>query len=178
MLVEICLRFAVAPVPSVAQEPALGGLDQHAMRDLVADFEQVDDGEVVGLVLLAPKDRQPHFLHRSVAAACCEADGGGGAACWGVWAHTDAEQMTRAANAQPNARRPISARCVVCRQSMDTSHADCDFSEFPGIRQFPGPRAPLRVRSYGVARTTIARLATSAVEATAVMRLGRTDYRS
>ena len=66
MLVEIFQRFAVAPVAPVAQEPALGGLDQHAMRHPVADFEQVDDGEVVGLVLLAPQDRQPHLVHRSV----------------------------------------------------------------------------------------------------------------
>jgi hypothetical protein len=32
------------------------------------------------------------------------------------------------------------------------------FQDFPGIRQFPGPRASLLARTYGVAHTTIARL--------------------
>src|SRR5258706_9167377 len=67
MPVKISWGFAVTPVPPITQEPALGGLDQHAMRHFVADFEQVDDSEVVGLILLAATDRQPDFVHRSCA---------------------------------------------------------------------------------------------------------------
>ena len=52
---------------------------------------------------------------------------------------------------------------------MDTSQADYDFSGFPGIRQFPGPRASLLARTSGVAHTMIARLTTSAVERAAVV---------
>jgi hypothetical protein len=49
---------------------------------------------------------------------------------------------------------------------MDTSHADCDFSGFPGIRQFPDRRSRC---TSGVAHTMIAPLTKSAVEGAAVV---------
>jgi hypothetical protein len=49
---------------------------------------------------------------------------------------------------------------------MDTSYADCDFSGFAGIRQFPDRRSRC---TSGVAHTMIARLTNSKLEAAAVV---------